>query len=409
MTLFDIGLVVFGGLLVVMAVSVGWIRRTLRISEPVIALGLGLALGPAGLGLMDLSRWGSSHHVLEQAARLTVAIVLMEAALRLPRGYFRRHWKTQAVLLGPVMAAMWLVSGVAVWLVVGLGFWLALTLGAVITPTDPVVAQAIVTGSTAEQNLPARLRHALSAESAANDCLAYPFMLLPLLMMSHRPPEALGQWLIHTLLWGVIAAALVGATVGWLGGKVLMYSWKANDTDKPSVMTSATALTLLVLGGVKLMGSDGILAVLLAGVFFKKALNGELEYTEENIQEAVSRFFILPVFVVIGLAAPVDRWLELGWVGPTLVAAVLLLRRLPAILASFRATDQVTSVADALFLGWFGPIGVAAAFYAMVAVRETGQEIIWTAASLVIVASVFVHGLTSTTLTLWYGARRRAS
>jgi len=97
--------------------------------------------------------------------------------------------------------------------------------------------------------------------------------------------------------------------------------------------------------------------------------------------------------------------MELGWAGALLALAGLLLKRLPAVLALKPLLGRVGRTRDALFLGWFGPIGVAALFYANLAVRESGVEEAWTAGSLVICASILAHGLSATPLTRLYGRR----
>jgi NhaP-type Na+/H+ or K+/H+ antiporter len=84
-------------------------------------------------------------------------------------------------------------------------------------------------------------------------------------------------------------------------------------------------------------------------------------------------------------------------------AAVLLLRRLPAVRAVTPILPQARGVQDTLFLGWFGPIGVAALFYAALSLREIGVEEAWTVGSLVICASILVHGVTAAPLTRFYG------
>ncbi len=96
--------------------------------------------------------------------------------------------------------------------------------------------------------------------------------------------------------------------------------------------------------------------------------------------------------------------MDLGWTGLLLALAVLL-RRLPAVLALRPLLGRVGGTRDALFLGWFGPIGVAALFYANLAVRESGAEEAWIVGSLVICASILVHGLSATPLTRLYGRR----
>jgi sodium/hydrogen antiporter len=112
----------------------------------------------------------------------------------------------------------------------------------------------------------------------------------------------------------------------------------------------------------------------------------------------------LPIFVLLGMALPWEGWLELGWGGLLLVVAVLLLRRLPAVLALRPLLGPLRGRAkDVLFLGWFGPIGAAALYYATFSFRETGIEEAWVVGSLVICASVVVHGRTATPLTKLYG------
>jgi sodium/hydrogen antiporter len=198
----NLALLVVGGLILVIGLLSGLLRRSL-LSEPLVALLIGVALSPYALGLLDVARWGNQETILEQTARLTLAIGLMGVALRLPKGEPFRRWHTLAVLLGLVMPLMWLSSGLLVYLILGLPFWVALLVGAVVTPTDPILSSTIVTGGVAERNLPGDIRHTLSAESGFNAGLAYPFVLLPILVLTHPAEEALVHWLTRTLLWEV--------------------------------------------------------------------------------------------------------------------------------------------------------------------------------------------------------------
>jgi NhaP-type Na+/H+ or K+/H+ antiporter len=108
------------------------------------------------------------------------------------------------------------------------------------------------------------------------------------------------------------------------------------------------------------------------------------------------------------MALPWEEWLKLGWIGLLLVAAVLLLRRLPAALALRGLLGPLrASGRDVLFLGWFGPVGAAALYYAAFSLEETGIEAVWVIGSLVICASVMVHGISATPLTKLYGRLSR--
>ena len=402
MSTLNVVLLTVGGLVLLVGLFSNPIKRSL-LSAPIIALFLGVLLGPMVFGALDPANWGSEEVILEQAARLTIAISLMGIALRIPSGYPLSRWRSLAVMLGPVMVLMWLVSGVLVYLILGLPFWVAMLVGAVITPTDPVVSSTIVQGSMAEENLPGRLRHLLSGESGANDGLAYPLVFLSVLMIEHPPADALTHWLTRVVLWEVGAAVALGAAMGYAAGRLLGWAERKGNIEQPSYLAYTLALSLAVLGATKLLGTDGILAVFAAGVALNMALDTEDETQEERMQEAVNRFFVLPVFVLLGLALPWQQWLELGWVGLLLVAAVLLLRRLPAVLAVTLILPQARGIRDTLFLGWFGPIGVAALFYASLSLRDIGAEEAWTVGTLVICASILVHGVTAAPLTRLYG------
>lgn len=402
----NIALLVIGALVLVVGLFSEPLKRSL-LSVPMVGLLAGILLGPPVTGMLDPARWGDQATILEQAARLTVAISLMGIALRIPKKYFLERWRSLAVLLGPVMVLMWLTSGLLVYLILGLPFWVAMLVGAVVTPTDPVVASTIVTGDLAEKSLPARIRDLLSGESGANDGLAYPLVFLCILMLERPAGEAILHWLTRTVLWEVGAAVVFGALLGYAAGSLLQWAKDRGNIERPSYLAYTIALSVAVLGGTKLLGTDGILAVFAAGVALNLAVDTETENNEEQIQEAVNRFFALPIFVLLGMALPWERWLELGWAGLLLVVAVLLLRRLPWLLVAMPVLPGVRGLRDASFLGWFGPIGVAALFYATLSLHETKTEQAWVVGTLLISASILVHGISAAPLTRLYSRPTR--
>ncbi len=405
-----IALAAVGGLLLVLGLLAGLINEISPFSEPLVALLAGVLIGPAAFGLLDLASFGDQQAILEQGALVTLGIALMGVALRLPREYAPRNWRSLAVLLGFLMPLMWLSSGLLAYLILGLPLLVAVLIGAVVTPTDPVVASSIVTGATAERNLPDRLRHTISAESGFNDGLALPFIALPVLLLTRPPGEALWHWLTRSILWEVGAGAVLGALIGYAAAKALRWAEAKGTGEHTSLLTVSLALSLTVLGATELIGLDGILATFVGGLVFHVVATtqtSEAKERQEHVQEAITRFFDLPIFVLLGMALPWEGWLALGWGGLLLAVAVLLLRRLPAVLVLRPLLGQVQGRRDALFLGWFGPIGAAALFYAAFALRETGIEEVWVVCSLIICASVVAHGLTSTSLTKLYGRRAR--
>jgi sodium/hydrogen antiporter len=399
-----VSLAAVGGLLLLLGMLGGLLKERTPVSEPLIALIAGVLIGPGALGLLDLADLGNQTLILEEAALVTLDVALVGVALRLPIGYSSSNWRLLFVLLGIVMPLMWIVGGLLAYLILGVPFWVAVLIGAIVTPTDPVVASSIVAGGVAERNLPARLRHAISSESGFNDGLALPFVVLPVLVLTEPPGEVLGHWLTHTILLEIVGGAALASLMGYLAGKTLRWAERKETMERTSLLTISLALSLSVLGVTELLHLNGVLAAFVAGIVFNFAGSSDAKESQEEIQEAISRFFDLPIFVLLGMALPWQGWLDLGWRGPLLVVAVLVLRRLPTVLALRPLLGPLRGRArDVLFLGWFGPIGAAALYYATFSLRETGIEEAWVVGSLIICASVVIHGVSATPLTKLYG------
>ncbi|MGR3497216.1 cation:proton antiporter domain-containing protein [Citreimonas sp.] len=374
----------------------GGIKRS-PLSVPLLALGIGVAAGPTGLGWVNPEAWSDPHQILKQAARFTVAISVTGIALRTPLGDVRSLLRPVGLLLVFGMLGMWAVSALVSWWLLGLAPLVALLLGAAVTPTDPVVASAIVTGKAAEEKLPSRLRSTLSLESGANDGLGYLIVLLPLLALTLAPDEyVLSHWLVSTLLVGVVLAVVLGAAIGLVCGWALRWARAAGVVEYHSFLSISVALSLLALAAASLVGSDGILASFAAALAFNIALDRSDDFAEENVQEAISKLFNLPVFVLLGIMLPWGAWMQLGWAGGAFAVGLLLLRRPVTIAALGPFLGAGLRMRDTVFLAWFAPVGVAALYYALHAMEQTGNPVYWHATSLAVAVSVLLHGVTAT-------------
>lgn len=396
---FNLALLTLAALVFAAGLSADYLRRRVPLSEPLLAVLVGAVLGPAMLGWLRPERWGKPHALLEEVARLTLGLTLMAVALRLPTRALRAEKTALVWMLGLALPLTWLASSLLVLAFTKLGWWRAALVGAVFTPTDPVLASSVVTGRLAERLVPARLRWLLSAESGANDGLAYPLALLPVLLLARPAGEALWTWLGRVVLWKVAAAALLGGALGFLAARLFRRGSSASG-GPPAYLASVLSLALLVLAGTKLLGMDGLFAVFASGVTFRAAIG---ERQENAALDALNRFSVLGTFAFFGMLLPWAAWRELGWAALGLPLAVLVLRRLPFVLALRRVISPLRRLADAAFVGWFGPIGVGALFYATLGERLLGDSRVWTLGSLLVAASVLLHGVSALPLTVWYG------
>jgi len=234
--------------------------------------------------------------------------------------------------------------------------------------------------------------------------LASVFLFLPLLLLTRATSsDSLREWFLKSLVWENLGGALFGLALGVLIGRALVFAEKRQYLEKSSLLAYTLALTFLTLGFVQLIGMNSILAVFLAGIGFDHAVGERNREEEEGVQEAVNQFFTVPIFAVFGLSLPWREWFEMGWEALLLVTLILFFRRLPGILIFGRFIPALRSLKDRAFAGWFGPIGVAALYYASLAYGQTENREIWVISSLVIFSSVLVHGVSGTPLTRLYG------
>lgn len=393
-------------LLGALVLGLGLVSRKLegRPTPPtVIALVLGIVLGPAVLDVVRLSDFGEDMRVLEGIARLTLGIGLVGVALRVPRRFPRRHARELTVLILGGMLLMWAVSTALVHLVLALPLGLSAVIGAILTPTDPIASTPIVTGDVAEKHVPERLRNLISFESGANDGLGYLLVFLPSLLILLPVDQAWHHWFMQTLLWEVGVATAFGLALGFAAGHALQFAERHGLIEEKWRLVYTVALALIATGAGRLIDSDELLVVFAAGAMFVQVVSGSDRKNEEHGQEAVNRFFALPFFVVLGLALPWEGWAKLGIAGVLLAVAVLLLRRPLPLWLMQGALRSIHNRADALFMGWFGPIAVAAVYYAALMSHHMGEPRIWHTVSLVVFASVIAHGVTAAPLTRLYG------
>ncbi len=407
MSQLNLGLAIAATSVLLLSLASGYVKNRLWISEPLLATIIGIVAGPAvfNIAAIEVPEEQRSDLLLE-FARVTLAISIMGAALRLPPRWEVRNWRELLLVLGLGMPLMWLAGSALAVALLGLPLLYCVLIGAALSPTDPVLADSIVTGRSAEAAVPARMRCAITAESGANDGLAVLIVMLPVYLLEAPAAEAVPAWLWEVLLGEVVAGVALGLGLGWLAARAFVWVLHQQHSEHNSILTLAVALSIAVLAIDLLLDTAALLAVFVAGLTFNRASKVHQEASHEHMQDAVARFFDIPIFVILGAMLPWAGWVTLGWPGVAFAVAVLLLRRLPAWLLIQPLLSSVRTVREAAFNGWFGPIGVAAVFYAMELQHEPAVEHsdeIWHIISLVVFASVVMHGITATPLTRAFG------
>lgn len=397
--------VLIGGFIVVFSLISMVIKEWLFLSEAMVATLFGIAVGPEGFGLVHPLSWENNDKLTLEFARIVIALQVFAAGVSLPKAYLVKELRSLSILLLPVMFFMWLVAAYAIQYFLSLSTLESLLISACITPTDPVLANSIVRGRFAEMHVPEHVRNIISAESGANDGLGFPYVFFPLLIIkSATTKEAMGEWIWSIWTYQIIFSIIIGGIIGYVGRKLLFYSQSRMLIDKESFLVFGFAMAIFIMGLVGLMESDDLLACFIAGNSFTWDDWFRKEIESTHMQEVVDMFFNLSFFIYLGTIMPWQAFNEIGYSRLIMMAVVILLfRRVPVVLALKPYTPTLKNYSEAFFTGWFGPIGVGAVFYAMVAKLELAlmgpkQEIIhnlvFPVSAFMILSSVIIHGMT---------------
>jgi len=388
--------------------SLGLIKKYLELSvfsEPLIALLSGILIGPEFLGLTDPGSWEHPVDILHQSTRFTLSLALMAAALRLPPNFIRKNARPFSVLVLGGMLLM-LIFASLFFFVAGFTFPESLLIGAILAPTDPVLATTIVSGFYADRHVPAHMRNMITAESASNDGLAYPFVLLPLVFLSGGK-SSFGSWFLDILVVENIGAIILGALTGYLTGTVFLYFDKRKALEIKTLSAVTLSLSFLITASFPIFNLNGIIGVFAAGIIFRILMEEDIGARHERVQSMMERIFIVPVFVLLGMMIPWREWANMGPLIWIITPFVIIFRRLPG-LFFLKPFIRIFSLKDVFFAGWFGPVGIAALFYVILVKADyPGYENLWPIVTYAICCSTVLYAFSAYPLTRYFYARHK--
>jgi NhaP-type Na+/H+ or K+/H+ antiporter len=335
-------------------------------------------------------------------ARATPSVFLHLAEIGLVLLLFTDASKTDLSVLGSIralptrllsvgMLLTILLGALAALLVLpGLSIWEAAILAAILAPTDAGLGQVIVNSP----RVPMSIRQALNVEAGLNDGLSVPFLLffIALAVSGGGDGEAsLMEFVVEQLGYG----ALIGGAIGLAGGAALGWAVRRRWMAESHERLGAVALPLLCLLASEHVGASMFIAAFVAGlavqIGFPQAGRRSVEFTQEW-GELVN----LSVFFLFGMVVA-RSWPELGL--PAAVYALLSLTAVRMLPVAIALVGSRLSAASVLFMGWFGPRGLASIVLGLVYLEEEarlpGEPVIRVAVIATVALSVFAHGFTA--------------
>ncbi|CAN5435470.1 cation:proton antiporter [soil metagenome] len=427
---FTLGALIIGLLLIAMTMSSSFLSR-LPLSAAMLYLGVGVAIGPLGLGLLALDAL-ENRVFLERLTEIAVLISLFTAGMKLELPLRDRRWRIPLRLASVSMVVT--VATIAALGVYGLGLSLgaSVLLGAILAPTDPVLASDVQVANPGDRD---SLRFGLTGEGGLNDGTAFPFVMLGLgLLGVHDLGEGGWRWWVIDVLWAITGGLGLGYLLGTLVGRAIIHLRMRHREALRSDEFIALGLIALTYGVALLCQSYGFLAVFAAGLALRRIDDahtigpvGPAEFTSElsideqaasgaeapsNMMNAVQRFNSqLESFVEVGivlavgvLTATVKFQHEMLWFVPVLF---LFVRPVAVYVGLFGI--QVKA-AQRNLMSWFGIRGIGSLYYLLYAINHEIQpalaERLLSITLTVVIASVIAHGISVTPLMKHYEARK---
>ncbi|HEY2852221.1 MAG TPA: cation:proton antiporter [Gemmatimonadaceae bacterium] len=379
---FSATLALIGIVVLVSSLLSGWVERT-GLPQVAIFLGLGLVLGPFGLGLVDLRLRSLSLQVI---STLALVLVLFSDAIGVDIGEARRNRRLALFVLGPGTLLPALIISAGAWFLLGLSIPAALILGAALASTDPVLLRSLVR----RPDLPGDARIALRLESGMNDVVLLPIVVLSILVLELRAgmvdTPAIGRRLLGLFVLGPV----LGGFIGWTAIMLLERIRRRFGVRRDYESLYALGVAFTAYAAAEAVGGSGFLAAFAAGLMVA-SLDIELCDCFFDYGEASAEMFLLLTFVAFGAS--------LIWIGLTAVdgrtiafAAVALLVRTAVLLPVLKHAG--VSPASRRLIAWFGPRGLSTLLLVLLAVfaNVPSAERLFAIACLVVLLSVVVHG-----------------
>ena len=376
----------------------GGVERT-RISGPMVFTVVGLIIGPIGLGWLqpDLDNNG-----LRMLADITLALVLFIDAANSDLSVVRRGIKIpQRMLAFGLPLTILLGFGAGLILFDQLSVFEVAILATMLAATDAALGKAVITNKA----VPARIRESLNIESGLNDGICVPilFLFIALAVDTDTGGSSAG-FAIKLVAQEIGIGLLVGLGMTALGARVLKACWKRGWLNEIWLQLPVVALSVACFSVAQTLHGSGYVAAFVGGLLFGSyptSVKHQLLLASESTSETLA----LLTWVVFGSAVVGQSLGYFSW--QVMVYGLLsltLVRMLPMFVSLAGSGESTTSK---LFLGWFGPRGLASIVFAVIVLNNdvAGGGLLAMTVVFTVTLSIFVHGLTANPLARRLGPR----
>jgi len=375
-----------------------------NISGPMVFTAVGVLLSPLFLGTGAIQ---PNSEAVQIVAEIALILVLFSDAAALNLAHLKTHWRLPVRLLFVAMPiTIILTTYTAQYFFPGEALIYLFLLALILAPTDAALGKAVVS----DTRIPETIRNTINVESGLNDGIVFPVLLTTLaIIASEGGGDQSSGWLGY-IAQQIAVGAVAGGLVGWAGAKLAQMTMKQEWMEHQYYNLIPIALAIFAYYFAEYFGGNGYIAAFFGGLLLGNT-DPQLKKNVENFAESEGEFLIMVTFLIFGLVfvpATIAYWDMKVWIFALLSLTVL--RMLPVVLGFGRFK---LDLATRLFIGWFGPRGIASILYILVAVEQLGEikghETVFAVATLTILLSILLHGLSAQPLAIRYSKNHQES
>lgn len=325
-----------------------------------------------------------------------IVVALFATGIKIDHTLIWRGWSSVARLLiyaMPLVIAAIAGLGVAL---LGVPLGVAIMIGAMLAPTDPVLAGEIGVGPPGESN-EREERFAITGEAGLNDGLALIFVTFGLAYLESGT-NSIPHWLLVDVGYSLVAALAIGIVVGRGVGWLAVRQRSREHLDPQGDLFVGLGAAFLLYGAAGAVGANGFIAVFVGAMAFRHhERRHEIHRGVFEGLEQTGRLGELAAIILLGTVLSIEGLTSIGWSGWMIVLLALLVIRPASVFIGFVGSRRTRP--ERAFIAWFGVRGLASIYYAA-AIGASGVlaadevALIWWIAVATVVVSIVVHGLT---------------
>ncbi len=387
--------VIAAGLLLYSLVS-GRLQGTL-VTAPMVFAIFGLVAGAGGLNVVQVDVGHTAIHFITE---FTLILVLFADASRFDLNRVRRDHNLPVRMLS-IGLPLAIAAGafVAAILFPSVSLWEAALLAALLAPTDAALGQTVVNAKA----VPVRIRQSINIESGLNDGIALPAVLLfaALADSQHGATQA-GDWVRFSLMQ-VTLGPLIGIFVGYVGARSLDIATERGWMNTPFQGIAILSLAVISYVSAELLGGNGFISAFIGGMVFGNTLRHPCTFLFEFI-ETEGQLLMLITFLIFGAALLPEALANVSTAHFVYAGLSLTVIRMIPIAISLIGTGL--RLPTKLFLGWFGPRGLASILFVLLILEESEiphREEIFSITVITVALSILLHGLSAAPFAKIYG------